>query len=66
MLWNQLPNEAKLAESIHSFNKCIKTELGHVMPCVLILYLVYNMYLVNYSWIFVVLDWHIINHVISL
>ena len=25
MLWNQLPNEAKLAESIHSFNKCIKT-----------------------------------------
>ena len=25
MLWNQLPNKAKLAESIHSFNKCIKT-----------------------------------------
>ena len=25
MLWNQLPNEAKLAESIYSFNKCIKT-----------------------------------------
>ena len=25
MLWNQLPNEAKLAESIDSFNKCIKT-----------------------------------------
>ena len=23
MLWNQLPNEAKLAESIHSFKKCI-------------------------------------------
>ena len=27
MLWNRLPNEAKLAESIYSFNKCtgIKT-----------------------------------------
>ena len=25
MLWNQLPNEAKLPESIYSFNKCIKT-----------------------------------------
>ena len=25
MLWNQLPSEAKLAESIHSFNKYIKT-----------------------------------------
>ena len=25
MLWNPLPNEAKLAESIYSFNKCIKT-----------------------------------------
>ena len=25
MLWNQLPNEVKLAESIYSFNKCIKT-----------------------------------------
>jgi len=25
MLWNQLLNEAKLAESIHSFNNCIKT-----------------------------------------
>jgi len=25
MLWSQLPNEAKLAESIHSFKKCIKT-----------------------------------------
>ena len=25
MLWNQLPNEAKLVESIYSFNKCIKT-----------------------------------------
>ena len=25
MLWNQLPNEAKLAESIYLFNKCIKT-----------------------------------------
>ena len=25
MLWNQLPNEAKLAESIYSFNKCTKT-----------------------------------------
>ena len=25
MLWNQLPNEAKQAESIYSFNKCIKT-----------------------------------------
>ena len=24
MLWNQLPNEAKLAESIYSSNKCIK------------------------------------------
>ena len=24
-LWNQLPNEAKLAESIYLFNKCIKT-----------------------------------------
>ena len=23
--WNQLPNEAKLAESMYSFNKCIKT-----------------------------------------
>ena len=25
MLWNQLPSEAKLAESIHSLNKYIKT-----------------------------------------
>ena len=25
MLWNQLPNEAKLAQSIYSFNKYIKT-----------------------------------------
>ena len=25
MLWNQLPSEAKQAESIHSFNKYIKT-----------------------------------------
>ena len=25
MLWNQLPSEAKLAESMHSFNKYIKT-----------------------------------------
>ena len=25
MLWNHLPNEEKLAESIYSFNKCIKT-----------------------------------------
>ena len=25
MLWNQLPDEAKLAKSIYSFNKCIKT-----------------------------------------
>ena len=25
VLWNQLPNEAKLAQSIYSFNKCIKT-----------------------------------------
>ena len=25
MPWNQLPNEAKLAESIYSFNECIKT-----------------------------------------
>ena len=25
MFWNQLPNEAKLAELIYSFNKCIKT-----------------------------------------
>jgi len=25
MLWNQLPNETKLAESIHSFKKCVKT-----------------------------------------
>ena len=25
VLWNQLPNEAKLAESIDSFNKCINT-----------------------------------------
>ena len=25
MLWNQLPNEAKLAESIYSVNKCFKT-----------------------------------------
>ncbi|XP_044182006.1 uncharacterized protein LOC122962827 [Acropora millepora] len=25
MLWNQLSNEAKLSESIYSFNKCIKT-----------------------------------------
>ena len=25
MLWNQLSNEAKLAESIYSFDKCIKT-----------------------------------------
>jgi len=49
MLWHQLPNEAKLAEAIRSCNKCIKTSLGHVMPCVLILYLVYNMYLFNYS-----------------
>ena len=49
MLWNQLPNEAKLAESIYSFNKCIKTKLGHIMPHVLILYLVYNMYLVSHS-----------------
>ena len=24
-LWNQLPNEAKLAESIYLFNKCFKT-----------------------------------------
>jgi len=24
-LWNQLPNEAKLAESIYLFNICIKT-----------------------------------------
>ena len=24
MLWNQLSNKAKLAESIYSFNKCIK------------------------------------------
>ena len=30
MLWNQLPSEAKLAESIHLFNKYIKTLLGHV------------------------------------
>ena len=42
MLWNQLPSEAKQAESIYAFNKCIKTRLGHVMPHVLILYLVYN------------------------
>ena len=45
MRWSQLPNDAKLAESIYSFNKCIKMYLGHVMPHVLILYLVYNMYL---------------------
>ena len=25
MLWNQLPNEAKQAESVYSYNKCIKT-----------------------------------------
>ena len=56
MLWNQLLNEAKLAESIYSFNKRIKTSLGYVMPPVLIVYLVYNMYLVYYSCIFVVLD----------
>ena len=37
MLWNQLPSEAKLAESMHSFNKYIKMQLGHVMPLVITL-----------------------------
>ena len=44
MLWNQFPSEAKLAESIHSFNKYIKTLLGHVMPHVFTLQCVLSLF----------------------
>ena len=34
MLWNQLPNEAKLAESISSFKSLLRLQLGIDKLCI--------------------------------